>query len=279
MSKTPRLALCLCVLSLMPTVAKAQAAAATRQAIDTTRQAIDSTSKQSDDLFHDLMRGLAGPNWNLAVHGGVTPSERFLLQQAVDPTLGKRSLQTATGYNVGAGVGVDALANIGLRATYTFSSSNMNFRTDNGNGSNALNMNDVARLKANTLTLEALRYMLTPRAMINPYGSLGIQTTWWGLSEKSPFVTSAGAGTPWSISPLFTFGVQVKASSYWGARVEAVMAGGRNPFTGQHSFQSNLGQTIDEPASINQLAFRIAAVYHFGKPTLTIPAPAAVAQH
>jgi opacity protein-like surface antigen len=262
----------LCSLSVIPTIAGAQATDSTKQAIDTTR-------KQAENFVRDLLHGLVGPNWNAFVHGGVATSERFLLQQAVDPTLGKRSLQTATGYNVGLGAGVDALLHLGLRATFTFSSNNMNYRTDNGNGSNALNMNDVARLKSYTGTVEALRYMLTSRAPISPYGSLGLQLTWWSLDEKTPFVTSAGAGTPFSISPLFSFGVQARATNHWSGRLEAVMASGKNPFTGQHSFQSNLGQTIDEPASINQTAFRLAAVYHFGSPPkVTVPTPA-VAQH
>jgi hypothetical protein len=242
-------------------------------------QATDTTRKETENFVRDLIRGLVGPNWNVFAHGGVATSERFLLQQAVDPADGKRSLQTATGYNVGGGVGVDALLHLGLRASFTFSSNNMNFRTDNGDGSNALNMNDVARLKSYTGTVEAMRYMLTSRAPISPYGSLGLQCTWWSLDEKSPFVTSAGAGTPFSISPIFSFGVQAKASDHWSGRLEAALASGKNPFTGQHSFQSNLGQTIDEPASINQTAFRVAAVYHFGRPPkVTIPAPA-VAQH
>ena len=77
---------------------------------------------------------------------------------------------------------------------------------------------------------------------------------------------------------LFSFGVQAKASNHWSGRLEAVMSGSKNPFTGKTSFQSNAGQTIDEPGSINQTSFRLAVVYHFGGPKAT-SAPPTMAQH
>lgn len=260
----------LCSLAVTPTIASAQAKA----------QAPDTTKKQTENLVRDLIRGLALPNWNLFVNGGATTSERYLVQQAIDPLAGERSLQTATGYNVGGGVGVDVFLHLGLRASYNFSSANMNYRTDNGNGSSALNIDDVARLKANTVTLETMRYMLTSRAPISPYGSLGIQWTWWNLDSKSPLISTAGAGTPVSISPLFSFGVQAKATSHWSGRLEAVLSGGHNPFTGKRAFQSNAGPTIDEPDAVSQTAFRLAAVYHFGRPPkVTAPSTPTMAQH
>jgi len=255
---------------MTPAIASAQAKA----------QAADTTKKQTENLVRDLIRGLALPNWNLFVNGGATTSERYLLQQAIDPLAGQRSLQTATGWNVGGGVGVDVFLHLGLRASYNYSSANMNFRTNNGDGSSALNIDDVARLKANTVTLETMRYMLTSRAPISPYGSLGIQWTWWNLDSKSPLISSNGAGTPLSISPLFSFGLQAKATDHWSGRGEIVMSGGHNPFTGKRSFQSTAGQTIDEPDAVNQTAFRLAAVYHFGRPPkVTLPAQPTMAQH
>jgi hypothetical protein len=254
-----RLGLC-CSLAALPAIAHAQ-------------------TKESDNVITDVMRGLmVGPNWNMFLQGGFTNSERFLLQQATAPAAGQRSLQTAGGYNVGGGFGVDLLLHLGLRANYSYGSSDMKYRTDNGNGSSALNVDDVGRLQSHTVTLEALRYMLTTRSVVSPYGGLGIQATWWALDEKSPLVTSNGAGTPFGISPLFSFGVQAKASNHWSGRLEAVMAGGHNPFTGKTSFQSNAGQTIDEPGSINQTSFRLAVVYHFGRPKAAA-APPTMAQH
>ncbi len=257
MSKTRWLAVGLiCSFAALPTAAKAQ----------TQTQAQDTTN-----FFGDLMRGLAAPNWNVFVHGGVTTGDRFQLLQAVDPAAGQRSLQSQTGWNVGGGLGVDVLLHLGLRATYQFTSNQLNFKTDNGDGSHALDVNDVARIKANTVSLEALRYVMTSRAPVSPYGGFGVQFTWWSLDEKSALVTSNGAGTPLSISPVATFGVQGRASDHWSGRLEAVLTGGHNPFTGNKSFRSLAGPIIDEPGSVSMASYRLAVVYHFGSPKVIVP--------
>jgi hypothetical protein len=204
----------------------------------------------------------------------VTTDDRYLLQRADAPVVGERALRTATGFNVGGGAGVDILLQMGFRASYTFRSSQLNFRTDDGNGSDALNIDDVGRLKTHTGALEVMRYMLPAGAAINPYGTLGIQGSWWVLDSKSPVVTSSGASTPFSISPLFSFGVQFKATSRLSGRVETILSSGHNPFTGNRSFRANSGLSIDEPSGINHTDFRVAAVYNFGTrkmPTLPLP--------
>jgi opacity protein-like surface antigen len=241
----------ICSLVAVPTISKAQAP--------------DSTKEQAQDFVRDVLRALLGPNWNLFAHGGVTTDERFLLQQAVNPIDGERALQSATGFAIGGGAGVDILLRMGFRASYTFTSSDLNFRTDNGNGSNALNIDDVGTLKSHTVALEVMRYMLPSAAAITPYGTLGIRGTWWALHEKSPLVTSTGASTPFSVSPLFSFGVQFKASHKWSGRLEATLSSGHNPFTGNKSFRSLAGPVIDEPSSISRTDFRVAGVYHFGR--------------
>jgi hypothetical protein len=245
----------------MPAISKAQAA--------------DSTKEHAQDFVHDVLRAILGPNWNLFAQGGVVTSDRYLLQQAVNPTDGLRSLQSATGFEFGGGAGVDILLRTGFRVSYTYASSQLNFRTDNGNGSKALNIDDVGRLKSQTLALELMRYMLPTRAAINPYGTLGIHGTWWLLDEKSPLVTGLGAATPFSASLLFSFGVQVKPNEKWSGRLEATLAGGRNPFTGNRSFRSlEGGQIIDEPTNVNRTDFRLAAVYYFGKKKMPSATPA-----
>jgi hypothetical protein len=239
-----------------PTISKAQVA--------------DSTKEHAQDFVHDVLKAILGPNWNVFAQGGVATGERYLLQQAVNPVDGQRALQSATGYTIGAGAGVDILLRTGFRASYSFSSSGLNFRTDNGNGSNALNIDDVGTLRSHTVALEVMRYMLPARATITPYATLGIHGTWWVLDEKSPLVTSNDA-TPFSISPLFAFGMQVKASQHWSGRLEANLFGGHNPFTGNKSFRSLAGLAIDEPTTVNHTDFRLAGVYHFGTSTKTSP--------
>ena len=254
----------ICSLVAMPTISNAQAA--------------DSTKEQAQNFGHDVLKALFGPNKNLFVNGGFTRGDRFVLQQAVPAALGERSLEGATGYNVGGGVGVDFLARQGLRLSYTFSSRNLNFKTNNGNGSDALDIDDVGRLKSHTATLEVMRYMLPARARFTPYGTIGVQGTWWVLDEKTVtivpptgavtnvlLVTSNGAGTPFSVGPLFSFGVQFKPTNQWSGRLEATLASEHNPFTGNKSFRALSGPNIDEPSSINRTDYRLAVVYSFGK--------------
>lgn len=242
----------------VPAVAKAQA---------------DSTKDNPQDFMRDVLGALFGPNWNVFAQGGLTTSDRYLLQQAPNPSDGLRALEGATGGGFGGGAGVDILLRTGFRASYTYAASKLNFRTSNGTGSSALNIDDVGTLKAQTLTLEIMHYMLPWHAAINPYGTLGIQGTWWLLDQKSPLVTGLGAATPFSVSPLFSFGVQFKPSEHWSGRLEAVLASGRNPFAGSRSFRSFAGPVVDEPTGVSHTDFRVAAVYHFGKRKVASASP------
>jgi hypothetical protein len=228
-------------------------------------QRSDSTKAEAQDFVRDVLRALLGPNWNLFAQAGATTSDRFLLQQAANPIDGQRALESATGFAIGGGAGVDILLRTGFRASYTYTSSTLNFRTNNGDGSKALNIDDVGTLKSQTLALELIRYMLPWRASINPYGTLGIQGTWWLLDEKSPLVTGIGAATPFSVSPLFSFGFQFNVIQKFSGRLEATLSSGHNPFTGNRSFRSFAGPAIDEPSGLNRTSFRLAAVYHFGR--------------
>ncbi len=271
MSKSRSLvAALICSLVAMPAISNAQAADSTKG------QVADSTKDEAKDFVHDVLRGLLGPHRNVFVQGGFTRGDRFVLQQAANTIDGERSLQGSTGYNVGLGVGVDFLLRQGLRATYTFSSRNLNFKTNNGNGSDALDIDDVGTLKSHTLAVEVMRYMLPARASFTPYGTLGVQGTWWVLDEKSLFVTSNGAGTPFSVGPLFSFGVQFKASHQWSGRLEATLSSEHNPFTGNKSFRAFSGPTIDEPTNVNRTNYRLAVVYNLDKRRMpAVPLPVA----
>jgi hypothetical protein len=266
MSKSPWLVVAsVCSLIAMPTLSKAQAPDSTR----------GQQKEKAQDFVHDVLRALLGPNWNLFAHTGLTTDDRYLLQQATNPTEGQRALQSGTGFDIGGGAGVDILLRMGFRASYTFTSRDLNFRTDNGDGSNALNVDNVGTLKSNTVALEVMRYMLPWGAAITPYGTLGVQGTWWGLHSKSSLLTSNGA-SPFSVSPLFAFGVQFKASAKFSARLEATLSSGHNPFSGNRSFVSLAGPVIDEPTGVGRTDFRLSGVYHFGRPKMP-SLPAAVA--
>ena len=238
-------------------------------------QARDSVKADAQDFVHDVLHALVRPNWNVSAHGGFSAGDRFVLQRADNTIDGQRALEPATGYNVGIGAGVDILLRMGFRANYTFTSSNLNFKTDDGNGSNALNINDVGTIRTHTLAFEVMRYMLPSRAAITPYGTLGIQARWWVLDENSPFIRTNGV-TPFALGPLFSFGMQVKASDRWSSRLEASLSSGHNPFTGKSSFRALSGPTIEESSSVSRTEYRVAGVYYFGKAkTAAVPTPVA----
>lgn len=228
------------------------------------RAQADTTKAEAQDFVRDVLKALIGPHWNVFAHGGFATGDRFVLQHADNTIDGQRALQPAVGYNVGVGAGVDILLRMGFRFNYTFTSNKLNFKTNNGDGSEALNIDDVGTVKSNTIALEVMRYMLPSRARITPYGTLGVQARWWSLSENSPVVTSNGTN-PFSFGPLFSFGLQVKATDQWSGRIEGSLSSGGNPFTGNHSFRALSGPTIDEPSSVSRTEYRIAGVYHFGR--------------
>lgn len=239
-------------------------------------QAPDTLKDQPQDFFHDVLGGLVGPHWNLFLHSGATTGDRLVLQ-AAGPNNAERSLETSHGFNVGGGVGVDILSHMGLRAMYTYTSSDLNFTTDHGDGTNALDINGVGTLMSHTAALEVMRYMLPARAAFNPYGTLGIQGTWWALDQKSPTISASG-GAPFAIGPLFSFGVQIGGAAHWSGRFEMAMSSGHNPFTGNKSFRALSGPTIDEPTGVSRIDFRIAGVYHFDAPRKPSTGSAAVAR-
>lgn len=243
-----RLVSLLCSLVLLPAIAHAQV-----------------TKEQADNFVDDILRALATPNWNLFVQGGWANSDRFAIQHVVGTPDGQRALRTSTGYNVGGGVGVDILVRMGFRAYYSFSSADLNYRTDDGTGSRSADVDGVATIKTNTVALEVMRYMLPSRSSITPYGTLGIQGTWWGLDENSNLIANPASATPFSVGPLFSFGVSGRIASRFSARIEVALSSHNNPFTGRDSFLALSGPTVDEPSGVGHTEYRLAGVYHFSK--------------
>lgn len=232
----------LCALTVAPTGAEAQA-------------------RDDDDAGFDF-RSLLGGTKDLFIHGGFTTSGRLMLQGAVG---GERALKSEDGFNLGGGVAVNVLPRVGIRLSYTYTSSNLAFRTDNGDGSNALDISDVGTLQSHVAAIEFVRFMLPARAAITPYGSAGFVGTWWVLDEESAFVAAPTGSTEFRFGALATIGIQFRLAERVSTRFEAVSSSVRNPFTGNEAFQALGGATIDEPTRVNRTDFRIVGVYHFGR--------------
>jgi hypothetical protein len=241
----------------------------------TNAQAPDSTLKEhADDFVHDVLQSMLHANRNAFVHGGFTTTDRFLLQ-AVNQFGGQRALESGTGYNLGVGGGVDILLRMGFRASYTLHVEQSEFHDKQWRWVERVQPRRCRTIKSHNLALEVMRYMLPWRALARtPRSGEGM---WWALNEKSPAVNSGAASNPFHFGPLASFGIQFKARDKWSGRLEAMIASGSNPFTGNKSFRATEGMTIDEPTGVSHTDYRFAAVYNFGGPKKATPVSTPVA--
>lgn len=219
---------------------------------------------EAEDFMRDVVMHIFGPHWTVFANGGASTNGRFMLQA---PAVGgERQLRSESGWNVGGGAEVDVLLHIGLRLGYTFSSRDLEFRTDNGDGSENLDIDDLGKLRSHMASVEIMRYMLPLQAAINPYGGLGLQGTWWNLDRNSVLIDKGSGSTQFRWGGIATFGMLFRFTKAFGMRLEASPASVGNPFTGRHSFRAFGGPTIDEPTRVNQTDYRIAFSYTFSPP-------------
>ena len=219
--------------------------------------------EQPEDFMKDVVKQIFGPNWNLYLQGGVSTGSRFLLQRPVG-IAGEQSVETKTGWNVGAGVGGDYLLRQGYRFYYLYGSNNIRFRTNNGDGSSNLDIDTDAKLHSNTLGIDLIRYLLPARAPITPYGTLGVLGNWYGL-DTSPLVQAPGGTSQFSLGASIAFGLQARPWDQVGLRLEASSLTIGNPFTGKRSFRTIGAVPFDEPSSIGRWDYRLVGVYYFQK--------------
>ena len=227
-----------------------------------------SDTATTEDFMQDVIGALFRTSWNMYVTGGAATHGRYLLQRMAGPTTGERTLQSDDATTFGIGAGVDFLLRSAFRMSYTYSSSDLMFRTDDGDGSETLDIENTGTLKRHVAALEIVRYMFPARSTVTPYGSAGILGTWWVLDETSPLVAPEGGSTQFRVGALATFGLQVQLASHASARFEVATASVRNPFTGNESYRAQGGVTIDEPTRVSQTDFRLGFVYYFGRPAV-----------
>lgn len=221
-----------------------------------------------DDLVHQMLWALLGPDWNLFANVGFWQNGRFLLQRPDEALLSQRALRSTTGIAAGAGVGVDLLLRMGWRLSYNFNSSDLEFRTDNGDGDDDLDIDDIGTIRSHTVALEVIRYMLPSTVVFTPYASVGVLGTWWKLGDESAFVVPAGGSTQFRLGALTAFGLQGRVAEHWRVRLEGAFSSIRNPFTGNESFRALGGVVVDEPTHVGKRELRLTGLYTFGKPDM-----------
>jgi opacity protein-like surface antigen len=152
------------------------------------------------------------------------------------------------------------------RIAFTRTSTDLEYRDDTGTGSSALDIDDVAGLSSNILSVEVMRHVLPTRIRLSPYGGLGLAFAWWNLDERgvNPLIIAGDDD-----ETLFRFGasaiagLEYRFSPRWAVRAEATTFSIRNPFTGRTSFIPVTGLIVDEPTHVRQTNFRLAAAYTF----------------
>ena len=234
----------------------------------------DTKPENTEDFMQDVIGALFHTSWNVYVNGGAATHGRYLLQRMAGPTTGERSLRSDDATTFGIGAGVDFLLRSAFRMSYTYSSSDLMFRTDDGDGSETLDIEETGSLQRHVAAIEVVRYMFPARSTVTPYGSAGLVGTWWMLDQTSPLIAPEGGSTQFRLGALATFGLQVQLASHMGARFEVASTSVRNPFTGNESYRAQDGVTIDEPTRVSQTDFRLGFVYYFGRPEMPrLPRP------
>jgi hypothetical protein len=206
-------------------------------------------------------------NWNAFASGGLSTYGRFLLQRPSNAiaAANEAALRGEGGFNVGGGVGVDVMSRVGIRVSYAFGSMELAFRDDTGNGSERLDAEDLGTMKQHVAAAEVVRYMVSPRRAIVPYGSAGFVGTWWMLDDDVARLDDTGGRTQFRFGAVGSLGVQLHANDHFDVRLEAASMSVRNPFAGSESFRALGGTTIDEPTRVSRTDFRLSAVYNFGR--------------
>lgn len=220
----------------------------------------------SGDFVQNVIGALAPPNWNVYMNGGFATHGRYMLQRVSTPASGERTLRSENAFTIGVGAGVDFLLRSAVRMSYVFSESHLEFRTDDGDGSERFDIEELGLLQRHAAAIEIVRYMLPARTLVTPYGSAGLAGAWWVLDESSSLVTSDGGSSQFRLGAMATFGLQVQLTPQSSARLEVATSSIRSPFTGSNSFRANGAATIDEPTRVGQTDFRFAAVYYFSVP-------------
>jgi hypothetical protein len=206
-------------------------------------------------------------NWNVFVFAGPSTYGRFLLQRPnnANTTSNEAALRGEDAVNLGGGMGVNVMERVGIRVSYAFGSMDLAFRDDTGNGSERLDATDLGTLRHHVASAEVVRYVLSPRRAIVPYGSAGFVGTWWVLADDVARIDATGGGTQFRFGAIGSLGVMLHATDRIDLRVEAASMSVRNPFAGGESYRALGGSTIDEPTRVGRTDFRVAAVYNFGR--------------
>ncbi len=221
-------------------------------------------STTNDHYVTDVVHALTSPSrWSLTGNLATSRYGTFLMQNTPG---GERALKAARSLGFGLGAGFDVTDQLGVRLGWTYTNSGMEYKDYNGTGSDALNVDDLGKLKSNIASLDVVHYFVGSRSLVSPYAGAGIAGVWSALGPETPLLTTPGGSQQFHMGINANLGVQVRVIEALFGRVEWNTMGTRNPFNGNRSYRAPGGVTFDEPSRLNKTEWRFAAAYYFGTP-------------
>ena len=224
-----------------------------------------STQNSTNDSYvTDMVTSLTDASrWRLSANLGTNRYGTFLMQNVPG---GERALRGDSPFGWGLAAGFDITDKLGMRLGWTYTNTNMQFKDYSGTGSDFLDSDDLGKLKSNIAALDVVHYFVGSRSLIAPYAGAGVAGVWSALGPEGPQLITPGGSQQFHLGINANVGVQIRIIPQTFGRIEWNTMGTRNPFTGNRSYKSTVGQTFDEPSRINKTEWRFAATYYFGEP-------------
>jgi hypothetical protein len=220
-------------------------------------------SSTNDKYVTDILGALTHPSrWSLSGNLATSRYGTFLMQNT---PAGERALRGERHLGWGLASGFDITDKLGLRLGWTYTNTNMHFKDFSGTGSDLLDVEDLGKLKSNIAALDVVHYFVGSRSLIAPYAGAGVAGVWSSLSPESAALITPGGSQQFHMGINANVGVQVRFIPQLFGRVEWNTMGTRNPFNGNRSYKTTVGDTFDEPSRVSKTEWRFAAAYYLGK--------------
>jgi opacity protein-like surface antigen len=218
----------------------------------------------NDSYVTDMVTSLTDASrWSLAGNLGTNRYGTFLMQSVPE---GERALRGDRHFAWGLAAGYDITDKLGLRLGWTYTNTNMQFEDYSGTGSDLLDSEDLGKLKSNVAALDVVHYFVGSRSLIAPYAGAGVAGVWSALGPEGPALITPGGSQQFHFGINANVGVQVRIIPQLFGRAEWNSMSTRNPFNGNRSYKTTVGDTFDEPSRVSKTEWRFAAAYYFGEP-------------
>ena len=219
----------------------------------------------NDSYVSDMVTTLTDASrWSLSGNVAANTYETFLMQNVPG---GQRALRGNSNLGWGLAAGFDIDDKLGVRLGWTYTNAKLQFKDFSGTGAELLESGDLGKLKSNIAALDVVHYFVGSRSLIAPYAGAGIAGVWSSLSPQDAVLITPGGSQQFHLGITANVGVQVRFIPQLFGRLEWNTLGAGNPFNGNRSYKTNVGDTFDEPSRVAKTEWRFAAAYYFGTPT------------